>query len=125
MGRLSAVSISHALKKPGWYSDGEGLILKVDKRGGAYWMCRVQRDGKRQDYGLGSAKLVSLADARDKARELRRAVKVEKRDILMERRDEAAAKVTFREAAKMYHSENAAGWKSKVYARQWLASLEN
>ncbi len=125
MGRLSAVGVSHALKSPGLYSDGEGLILKVDKRGGAYWMCRVQREGKRQDYGLGSAKLLSLADARDKARELRRAVKVEKRDILMERRDEDAAKVIFREAAKIYHGENAAGWKSKVYARQWLASLEN
>ena len=33
--------------------------------------------------------------------------------------------MTFREAAVQFHSENEAGWKSDVYARQWLASLEN
>ena len=75
--------------------------------------------------GLGSAKLLTLAEAREKANELRKAVKVEKRDVLTERKDEAAAKVTFREAARQYHTENEAGWKSDVYARQWLASLEN
>lgn len=125
MGKLTAVAVKSALAKPGTYSDGDGLILKVDKRGGAYWLCRLQRDGKRRDFGLGSAKLLSLADARDKANEVRRAVKVEKRDILAERKDEIAAKVTFREAAATYHRENESGWKSKVYARQWLASLEN
>jgi len=56
---------------------------------------------------------------------LRKAVKVERRDVLAEKKDEAAAKVTFREAARQYHAENKAGWKSAVYARQWLASLEN
>jgi integrase len=63
--------------------------------------------------------------ARDKAREARIAVKVERRDILAERKDAAAAKVTFREAAIQYHAENEGGWKSKTYARQWLAALEN
>ncbi|WP_292947817.1 site-specific integrase [Novosphingobium sp.] len=86
---------------------------------------RVQRDGQRQDIGLGSAKLVTLAEARQKAQEIRKATRVERRDILAERKDEAAAKVTFRQAACLYHSENEAGWKSAVYARQWLASLEN
>lgn len=125
MGKLTAIAIKSALTKPGVYQDGDGLFLKVDKRGGASWTLRLQRDGKRQDLGLGSAKLLTLADAREKAGELRKAIKVEKRDVLTERRDEAAAKVTFREAAKLYHSENEAGWKSAVYARQWLASLEN
>jgi integrase len=125
MGKLSAVAVKAALANPGTYQDGDGLFLKVDKRGGAYWNLRLQRDGKRQDLGLGSAKLVTLADAREKANELRKAIKVEKRDVLTERKDEAAAKVTFREAATQYHSENEAGWKSAVYARQWLASLEN
>ncbi len=125
MGSLTAVAVKAALMNPGTYSDGDGLILKVDKRGGAYWVCRLQRDGKRQDLGLGSAKLLSLAEARDRSREVRKAVKIEKRDIVAERRDSVAAKVTFREAAQLYHSENEAGWKSEVYTRQWLASLEN
>ncbi len=125
MGKLTATAVRAALTNPGTYQDGEGLFLKVDKRGGASWLVRLQRDGKRRDIGLGSAKLLTLADARDKARDVRKAIKVEKRDILAERKDAAAAKVTFREAACQYHKENEAGWKSDVYPRQWLASLEN
>ena len=125
MGKLTAVAVKSVLANPGTYQDGDGLFLKVDKRGGASWTLRLQRDGKRQDVGIGSAKLLTLAEARDKASQMRKAIKVERRDILAEKRDEAAAKVTFREAAKQYHAENEAGWKSAVYARQWLASLEN
>ena len=125
MGKLTAVAVKAALANPGTYQDGEGLILKVDKRGGAYWLLRLQRDGKRQDIGLGSAKLLMLAEARQKAGGLRRAFKIDRRDVLAEKKDEAAAKVTFQVAARQYHSENEAGWKSAAYARQWLASLEN
>lgn len=125
MKKLTALAIKAALANPGTYQDGDGLFLKVDKRGGAYWLLRLQRDGKRQDIGLGSAKLLPLVEARQKANELRKAVKIDRRDVLAERKSEAAAKVTFREAARQYHKENAAGWKSAIYARQWLASLES
>ena len=125
MGKLTAVAVKAAMANPGTYQDGDGLVLRVDKRGGAYWVLRLQRDGKRQDIGLGSAKQMTLAEARHKATVLRKAVKVDHRDVLAEKKDEAAAKVTFRAAATQYHSENEAGWKSTVYARQWLASLEN
>jgi integrase len=125
MGKLTAIGVKAALARPGTYQDGDGLFLKVDKRGGAAWKLRLQRDGKRTDYGLGSAKLLTLADAREKANQYRKAIKVERRDVLAEKKDEAAAKVTFREAATQYHAENEGGWKSAVYSRQWLASLEN
>ena len=130
MGALTAVSVKAALANPGTYHDGDGLFLKVRANkagaaGSAQWFVRVQHDGKRRDIGLGSAKLVTLAMARENARELRLGVKVGRRDILVERKDAAAAQVTFREAAKQYHAENANGWKSKTYARQWLAALEN
>lgn len=125
MGKLTAVAVKAALATPGTYQDGDGLFLKVDKRGGASWKLRLQRGGKRTDYGLGSAKLLTLAEAREKAHAMRRKVKVEKRDLLAEKKDEAAARVTFGEAARTYHAENEAGWKSEVYRRQWLASLEN
>ena len=104
MGKLTATAVRAVLANPGTYQDGEGLFLKVDRRGGASWMVRVQRDGKRRDIGLGSAKLLTLADARDKASELRKAIKVEKRDILTERRDEAAAKVTLSAVSPSSHS---------------------
>ena len=109
----------------GTYQDGDGLFLKVSSKGAASWKLRLQHDGKRRDIGIGSAKLVTLAMARDKAHELRMAVKVERRDILAERKDATSAKVTFREAAIQYHAENEGSWKSKTYARQWLAALEN
>jgi integrase len=125
MGELTATKVKSVLANPGTYTDGDGLVLRVDKRGGAYWLLRLQRDGKRQDIGLGSAKLLSLADAREQASKLRRAVKIEKRDVLAERKDAASAKITFSEAARHYHSENEKGWKSTAFARQWLASLEN
>jgi integrase len=125
MKKLTALAVKAALANPGTYQDGDGLFLKVDKRGGASWLLRLQRDGKRQDIGLGSAKLLPLAEAREKANELRKAVKIDRRDVLAERKSEAAAKVTFRDAARQYHSENAAGWKSAIYARQWLAALES
>jgi len=125
MGKLSAVAVKAALANPGTYQDGDGLFLKVGKSGAASWLLRLQQDGKRRDIGLGSAKLLTLAEAREKAGQLRKAIKVEKRDVLAERKDEAAAKVTFSAAARQYHTENEAGWKSAVYSRQWLASLEN
>lgn len=114
-----------ALSTPGTYQDGDGLFSKIDDRGGAYWHLRLQRGGKRQDIGLGSAKLVSLAEVRMRASELRKVAKVDRRDILAERKDEAASKVTFRQAAHQDRSENEAGWTSAICKRQWLACLEN
>ena len=125
MGKLTAIAVKAVLATPGTYQDGDGLFLKVSGKGAASWKLRVQHDGKRRDIGIGSAKLVTLAIARDKARELRMAVKVERRDILAERKDASAAKMTFREAAIQYHAENEGSWKSRTYARQWLAGLEN
>tara|TARA_B100000678_G_scaffold218811_1_gene186166 strand:+ start:1558 stop:2022 length:465 start_codon:yes stop_codon:yes gene_type:complete len=69
MGKLTAVAVKAALANPGTYQDGGGLFLKVGKTGAASWLLRLQRDGKRQDIGLGIAKLVTLARS---AREGRR-----------------------------------------------------
>ena len=96
MGKLTAISVKTMLTIPGTYQDGDGLLLKVTGKGAASWVLRLQHDGKRKDIGLGSAKLITLAMARDKAREFRMAIKVERRDILAERKDATSAKVTFR-----------------------------
>lgn len=130
MGKLTAISVKAALTIPGTYQDGDGLYLKVragkeGRAASAQWLLRVQLDGKRRDIGLGSAKLVTLAMAREKARECRMAVKVEGRDVITEKKDAAAAQITFKQAATQYHAENESGWNSTTYARQWLAALEN
>jgi hypothetical protein len=123
MGKLTAIAVKAALANSGTYQDGEGLFLKVDECGGTSWFLRVQCDGKRHKVGLGSAKLLTLAEAREKPWGLRKAVQVERRDVLAEKKDEAAAKVTFREAARQYHAENKAGWKSPIYALELLAEV--
>jgi hypothetical protein len=56
----------------GRYADGNGLYLFVDDSGAKRWLLRTAIAGKRCDIGLGSAQLVSLADARDEAAWLRR-----------------------------------------------------
>ncbi len=124
MGKLTATAVKAALTNPGAYQDGDGLFLKVEKSGGASWKLRIQKDGKRREIGLGSAKLVTLAEARTLAHVARVAIKVGGRDIIAERHAEKVAGVTFRQAAESYHAENKGSWKSPAYARQWISSLD-
>ena len=35
MGKLTAIAVKARIATPGTYQDGDGLFLKVDKRGGA------------------------------------------------------------------------------------------
>src|SRR5271169_4030277 len=52
-------------KKPGRYSDGNGLYLVVRAGGSRQWVFLYRRDGKLKEMGLGSpAKGVTLAMAR-------------------------------------------------------------
>lgn len=74
MGKLTAAKVKQLIESPGRHSDGDGLLLFVRAPGQASWVARFQHNGKRRDYGLGSAKLHSLADARERARDVRRAL---------------------------------------------------
>ena len=49
---------------PGSYTDGNGLMLRVRASGARSWVQRLMVHGRRVDIGLGSAGLVSLAEAR-------------------------------------------------------------
>ena len=69
--RLTAVAIRN-LKRPGRYADGNGLYLVVDDSGAKRWTLRTVVLGRRRDIGLGSVRLVSLAEAREQATRLRR-----------------------------------------------------
>ena len=68
--RLTAAFVKTA--PPGRHTDGGGLYLEVDRSGARRWLLRITVRKRRRDYGLGSANVVSLADARAKAFELRR-----------------------------------------------------
>ena len=124
MGKLTANEVKAALAKPGTYGDGDGLFLKVSRTGGASWLLRVQHDGKRRDIGLGSAKLVTLAAARAKAAEARKATREDGRDLVTEKRKAKAESITFREAAKTYHETHKNQWANAKHADQWINTME-
>ncbi|MEM7637384.1 MAG: Arm DNA-binding domain-containing protein, partial [Pseudomonadota bacterium] len=66
------VKAIEAVAKPGRYPDGDGLYLVADNKNAKRWLLRIIGQGRRRDIGLGSYKLISLAEARDMAREYRR-----------------------------------------------------
>lgn len=120
MARLTA-SVIRSLKKPGRHSDGDGLFLVVGRTGSQSWVCRIQKDGRRRDIGLGSAKKVSLALARERAGRVRSQMEAGI-DPIFERRKEAGVP-TFREAAAKVFAETNKIWRNAKHRAQWLSTL--
>lgn len=88
LNRLSAKCCA-AARKPGEYPDGGGLMLLVDDGGNRRWVMRISLSGRRVKRGLGSYPEVSLAGARKRAAEIRRAAR-EGRDLSAEQQVSAA-----------------------------------
>lgn len=107
---------------PGRHHDGDGLFLNVTPTGARSWICRVQKNGRRRDIGLGSAKKVSLAQARQRAAEVRSQVEAGIDPVLQRKKAEGIP--TFREAAAAVYAENKKSWKNKKHRGQWLTSLQ-
>ena len=122
MGKLTALKIK-AIKEPGRYSDGDGLVLIIAASGAGSWFLRIQAEGKRRDIGLGSLKAVSLASARRAAHNVRTKM-AEGIDVVAERRRERLVIPCFRDAAAAVHEEHKLGWKNGKHQKQWLATLE-
>lgn len=106
MGQLTAAGI-RAIKEPGRYVDGDGLMLVVKSEKSRNWILRVTLAGKRRDIGLGSMKTVTLAEARETAHEYRRQI-ARGIDPLAERKKVVDPVPTFRAAAEAVHQENKA-----------------
>ncbi|WP_294212388.1 integrase arm-type DNA-binding domain-containing protein [uncultured Sphingomonas sp.] len=124
MGKLTALKVK-ALKEPGRHPDGDGLYLLVKASGARSWMLRAQVDGKRRDFGLGSEKDVTLAEARDRAADLRKQYRSGVDPVEAKREAKGSKRVvpTFAEAAKLAHAEFKGGWKNDKHGDQWIATL--
>jgi len=72
---------------PGVCIDGGGLRLRVQSSGSRAWIMRIAIRGIARDIGLGPLAVLSLAEARAKANDIRPAVN-EGRDPVAERRSE-------------------------------------
>ena len=121
MGKLSATAVK-AATRPGRLGDGDGLFLVIQPGGGKSWMCRVQKNGNRRDFGLGSASKVSLATARERAREIRTWVELGL-DPIFERR-KAQGVPTFRQAAARVVAAHSKTWRNEKHEKQWSQTLE-
>jgi integrase len=120
MGKLSATGVK-AASRPGRIGDGDGLFLIIQPGGTKSWVCRVQKNGNRRDFGLGSASKVTLAQARDRAREIRAWVELGL-DPLFERR-KAQGIPTFKEAALKVLAAHRKTWRNEKHEGQWLQTL--
>ncbi|WP_260482374.1 tyrosine-type recombinase/integrase [Sphingomicrobium flavum] len=119
MPRLTARQIDRAA--PGRHSDGEGLYLLVGPTGARSWVLRVQVEGRRRDIGIGSVAQYGLAEARDRARELRKAAK-EGRDPIAVRDKARSQAPSFEVAAQQCHDHRGAGWSAR-HAESFLSVL--
>lgn len=135
MGRLSTIFVRNA--KAGRHADGDGLYLFVRPTGSKQWVCRLVvanadgTKGKRRDFGLGSATLISLADARHMAIEYKELARkgidpsIELRNREVERiANEAKMSVVFSDAAMRAYKELSPSWKNPKHRAQWINTIE-
>lgn len=113
MGKLTPLGVKNA--RPGRHGDGKGLYLLVKPSGAKSWLLRVVVAGRRTDIGLGSTDWVTLAEARDKAHDLRKHTK-EGRDPIAERDRGRVVVPTFADAVVEAHIELSKGWADKTGA---------
>lgn len=133
---LTALEVKR-LSRPGWHAVGgvAGLLLQIrtsTRDGGPTsrsWVLRLRNAGKRRPLGLGPYPQVTLAEAREQARELlneaRRGI-----DLVAKKRAErsaliaaAAKQKTFEECALAYLQAHASDYSNKKHRQQWESTL--
>ena len=131
---LTAKNYRQLLQQPGRYRDelGEikGLMLCVVNTNSASWQLRYQRGAKEHWAGLGSARLLSLREARIKARDIRLQLLAGVDPLQAKRAAKAQAlaahqrTMTFEAAAMAYHQHHQGKWKNQRHAAQFVSSMQ-
>lgn len=109
------------VSKPGRHADGGGLYLVVSPAGTKKWVFRFRWRSKLSDMGLGSASVVSLAKARERAADARRLLSENINPI--EAKRATAGTPTFGEAADAYVRSQSPQWRNPKHRAQWQATL--
>src|SRR5262249_11312138 len=124
--KFTVVQLEHLKRGLHCDSGAVGLYLNVEESGSRSWLLRVTIAGKRHWMGLGAFPLVSLAEAREKAGELRARAR-KGADVLEEKKAEKRAQTpvpTFEEAARIVHDGLKKTFHSETHAYNWWQSLE-
>lgn len=128
---LSAVELKR-IDKPGMYAVGgvSGLLLQVSKGGSRSWILRTRIGEQRRHVGLGGFPDVTLANARDKAREVREQIR-QGTDPIAQRENARQVliiaqrkRLTFTEAARRKHAAISHEFKTAKHSKWWWSSLE-
>lgn len=139
---LSALEVKR-LTRPGLHAVGgvAGLFLAVSDGGARSWILRystpeVRYSQKgnayyaRRDLGLGGFPDVTLAQAREKGRELREKIRqgidpAEERKAAREAwRVGLAKKISFEQAARKAHAAKGSEFRNAKHRKDWISSLE-
>lgn len=129
MARLNAARVK-ALTKPGTYGDGGGLYLNVKDAGTRSWLFRYRSPaGKQRWMGLGTARDVSLAEAREAATAARATLRqgvdpIEQRAAHRAAAGQKAERQTFKAVAEAYIAAHGPAWRNAKHRAQWAATLE-
>jgi hypothetical protein len=127
---LSAIEVVR-LVAPGFHPVGgvPGLAMQISATGTRSWVLRVKVGSKRRDMGLGAYPGVTLAQAREKAREARKAIDKGHDPILQRQsaqsklRAEQASVITFDAAAAAYIKAKTPEWRHPKHIQQWRTSI--
>jgi integrase len=117
------------LREKGRYPDGNNLYLQIINPANRSWVFRYERDGRERAMGLGPAHTLTLAEAREKAREARKLL-LDGIDPLDHRKAQHAAlaagrakALTFREAAERYFDQHERKWGNRKHRAQFMSTL--
>ena len=121
INRLNARRLA-TIKERGRHSDGGGLYLSISPNGGRRWVFLYRWHGKPTEIGLGSARDVTLARARELASQARSRLAecINPKDV---RRP--ADGTTFGECADRVIEAMRPSWRSGKHAAEWVMTLRD
>jgi integrase len=130
LNRLTATGVQK-LRAPGMHADGGSLYLRIAEGGSKQWIFRYTARGRLRDMGLGPVHTLTLAEAREKARDARKLLlegidPIESKHARMAALRAAAAKaMTFQQCAEGFIRDNEREWSSARHRDDWRVSLRN
>ena len=128
LNRLTTLKVSR-MKRPGMYADGGGLYLRVAEGGSKQWIYRYVTNGRCRDMGIGPCHVLTLAEARERARTASK-LRLDNIDPIAYKRQQrsaaivAAAKaMSFRQCAEGFIKDNEAEWTHPKHRQAWETTL--
>jgi integrase len=119
INRLNARKVA-TISKYGRHADGGGLYLSISPNGGRRWVFLFRWHGKPTEIGLGSARDVTLARARELASQARAKLVEGINPKEIRKRSEG---ITFGECADGLIQAMRPSWRNAKHAAQWEMTL--